>query len=444
MDNAAKKILVVEDDDFFRNTISDYLSNKYEVSSAANGRAALKSIESDNFDLIITDIKMPLVSGIELLKSVKETKEVNFIIMSGFAINDELHQVKQLGAKNFFLKPFSMAELDASIDIIFSKKNEKKCNSENFCKIPINDFISKPKLDFDIYIQLSSTNFVKLANYGEKLPIEQINQYKLKGIKYLHISKEDLKKIVQLNLNVSKALQSNPDISSEKKVNFLKYTGEILLKNIFIRDLSSEAFNDTKLYLDLTADIISDSLENITLLQSLIEHSEEVYAHSVAVSFYSVLIARKMQIHSLTTHYKLSMAGFFHDIGKKEIDPAILKKQSDTLSSNERKTLESHVMRGTEILSSIKNMPGDVIRIVSEHHEDCSGGGFPQKKPNLRQHPLSKIIQGTNTFLKEAAEMYALNRTVKPLEVIENIQRNHAKKIDSRVLIALKLIFSDN
>lgn len=107
------KILVVEDDQFFRDAICDLLKKKgYEVFEASNGKVAQEVILVQNFDVILSDIQMPSLTGIELLKWTQDKNITTpFILMTGFSMLLETQSAYDLGAKEFISKPFQQSEL---------------------------------------------------------------------------------------------------------------------------------------------------------------------------------------------------------------------------------------------------------------------------------------------------------------------------------------------
>jgi DNA-binding response OmpR family regulator len=111
-----KKILVVDDEEHMRFMLEDLLSADYQVSLAANGREAEALIAKSSFDLIITDLVMPEMNGIELVISIKNKKPKQKIIaISGGGGTtgrfDYLPVVQLLGADKIFAKPFELHEL---------------------------------------------------------------------------------------------------------------------------------------------------------------------------------------------------------------------------------------------------------------------------------------------------------------------------------------------
>jgi DNA-binding response OmpR family regulator len=111
------KILVAEDDPLILRTIETRLKKDgHEVIATEDGRSALQHIESDNPELIITDIMMPFASGLEIIVAVKKTgKKTPVIILSGMGQENTVLEAFKLGADDYITKPFSPNELSIRI-----------------------------------------------------------------------------------------------------------------------------------------------------------------------------------------------------------------------------------------------------------------------------------------------------------------------------------------
>lgn len=107
------KILAVDDEKSIRDSLSMILSDEgYEVNSAADGEEALKLINDENFDVIISDIKMPGVDGMELLsKASKVSPETFFIIMTAYASVNTAVEALRHGAFDYLIKPVEFDDL---------------------------------------------------------------------------------------------------------------------------------------------------------------------------------------------------------------------------------------------------------------------------------------------------------------------------------------------
>ena len=108
--------LVVEDEDMIRNKILNNINWKENgfnnVFSASNGIEALEIVDRTNIDIIITDIQMPEMSGIELIRKIKQrTKRVKVIIITAYAEFEYAKESIKLNVDDFILKPFRSKDL---------------------------------------------------------------------------------------------------------------------------------------------------------------------------------------------------------------------------------------------------------------------------------------------------------------------------------------------
>ncbi|MFP4458907.1 MAG: response regulator [Candidatus Zixiibacteriota bacterium] len=121
------RILLVDDEEKIINMLSRHFRFKgYEVYIAKNGREALEQLEQIKIDIIISDIKMPILSGIDLLRSVRRHYPMIHVIMiTGYVTLDNVLACMRLGADSCIFKPFEdMDELDEAVD--YATKNIKQ------------------------------------------------------------------------------------------------------------------------------------------------------------------------------------------------------------------------------------------------------------------------------------------------------------------------------
>ena len=112
-------ILVVDDSDIIRELLTAQLENEgYNVKTAENGEQAIKLIDESSFDLILLDIEMPNISGIDVLRHTKQSNiNTSTTVFMLTAQNDSEH-VKNcimLGAKDYILKPFNTSSIKQRI-----------------------------------------------------------------------------------------------------------------------------------------------------------------------------------------------------------------------------------------------------------------------------------------------------------------------------------------
>lgn len=107
------RILVVDDEPFSRQTLSECLrAMNYHVFEADGGRQAMESLRQDEPDVVISDMVMPGMDGLQLLKEAKALRaDVPFVMVTGFPSHSTAVKVMQQGASDFLAKPFTTEDL---------------------------------------------------------------------------------------------------------------------------------------------------------------------------------------------------------------------------------------------------------------------------------------------------------------------------------------------
>ncbi|HJR08517.1 MAG TPA: response regulator [Pyrinomonadaceae bacterium] len=109
-------ILVVDDDDAIRDTLYDLLSEDHLCHVAATAERALEWLATDVYDVVLTDISMPGLSGVELLGHVRQNQpQTPVIIISGIQDQEHAKGMITLGAFDYLLKPFRLEVVEQSV-----------------------------------------------------------------------------------------------------------------------------------------------------------------------------------------------------------------------------------------------------------------------------------------------------------------------------------------
>ncbi|WP_126246734.1 response regulator transcription factor [Chitinophaga rhizosphaerae] len=111
------KILIAEDDNLIRKTIEIKLAKDgYEIISCSEGNQALESIRSEKPDIVLTDIMLPSVSGLEIVSAIKqEGSPIKVIVLSTMGQENIVEEAFRLGADDYMTKPFSLTELSIRV-----------------------------------------------------------------------------------------------------------------------------------------------------------------------------------------------------------------------------------------------------------------------------------------------------------------------------------------
>jgi len=162
-------ILIVDDDMAIKESVEKYLKLlKYEVRTALNAEEALEILASFNVDIVLTDIMMQGMDGLELTRKIKESYNSDVMVMTGYSAEYSYEKAVQAGASDFIFKPFRFEELNLRINRVLreaSFKKERLTLLKKLRKLAITDaltglynsrhFFSQIKIEIDRYKRYS-------------------------------------------------------------------------------------------------------------------------------------------------------------------------------------------------------------------------------------------------------------------------------------------------
>ncbi|MBD3307383.1 response regulator [candidate division KSB3 bacterium] len=169
-----KRILIVDDEKVFSGYLDQILTRKgFEVEVANNGEEALAVVEKAEFDLILSDIKMPKMGGIELLRALREKSQtgrndglsVAVVMMTAHGSIETAVEAMKIGANDYITKPFNAQEVLMVIDKVFEQRRLQQENQylrgEVLGKYHVENIISQsPKMEriFELIASVAATD----------------------------------------------------------------------------------------------------------------------------------------------------------------------------------------------------------------------------------------------------------------------------------------------
>lgn len=120
-------ILIVDDDLAIKESVEEYLKIlNYEVKSALNAKKALELLDSFKADVVLTDIMMQGMDGLELTRKIKSSFDTDVVVMTGYSAEYSYEEAVQAGASDFIFKPFRFEELDLRIKRVLREASFKR------------------------------------------------------------------------------------------------------------------------------------------------------------------------------------------------------------------------------------------------------------------------------------------------------------------------------
>ena len=124
-----RSILIVDDELGVRESLKMILMPTYQVHTAADGKEALQSILKDKIDLVALDLRMPGLSGMDVLRQIKKNDpDIEVIIITAYSTAEDAKEASRYGAGDFITKPFDASDLVSSV----IKSLERRSNNLRF------------------------------------------------------------------------------------------------------------------------------------------------------------------------------------------------------------------------------------------------------------------------------------------------------------------------
>ena len=237
MDENIARILVIEDEEDVRESYLDMFEFfGYEVDSAPNGREGVVKVTNNDYDIVITDLNMPEMDGIEVLKVVKKNKPyIEVIVITGYATLENAIKAMKIGAYDYFTKPIDLEHvkivLAKCIQSIKARKENEELKGLNQKLTELNELKDK---------------FITITNHELRTPLTVLKGYldlidmflpensDKDLVEALDISKETMKEMVTI-------IEHLHDLS------FFDYGKKNYTKNEFVlTELLQTIFNEMK------------------------------------------------------------------------------------------------------------------------------------------------------------------------------------------------------
>lgn len=121
-----KRILIIDDEASIRDLCARVLSRAgFTVVTAGNGTEGLKKLQGETFDLVISDIRMPDISGLEVLEHAKQHyPSISVVLITGFGTPEAMARAKAAGADRILTKPFNPIELLTAVKEVLPNENK--------------------------------------------------------------------------------------------------------------------------------------------------------------------------------------------------------------------------------------------------------------------------------------------------------------------------------
>lgn len=291
---------------------------------------------------------------------------------------------------------------------------------DDYCGLFLEDFLHIKYCPFDIFCRLSENKSVKILNSYDSINREFILRLKAKGVSRLFMKRNDYKKFISIN-----AFSSPSGCEGKERLEWIRQTSNTLLDDIYHHEVNLDNFFAAKQVVESTLDLVADNGLMFELIKELNEMSNDVYKQSLGMSIYSVLIASKMGLNDPKIKFRLSIAGLFSDMGLKQCPPELIEKSRILYNFKEQAEYIRHTDYSVDVLKGVDGLPEEILQVISQHHENLDGSGFPRRITKHQIHPLAKILRVAEEFCYMTLRTKHNRNVLSPLKALEELRKPH-------------------
>jgi response regulator RpfG family c-di-GMP phosphodiesterase len=407
------RVLVVDDEKFIRDIIADFLGMEgYIVRTAEDGTSAISELERARYDMVISDLKMPRMGGLDLLKEVARAHpDTLTVIMTGFGTVETAIDAMKRGAYDYILKPFKVEEV---VHIVQRGLEKSRLTAEN---LRLREALSLYKVSEAIAASLSLDEVMAtvtdsaFTEVGADVVTTWLDDGEGSFLpRSVHASPnlpegEDLGQLDKEAV-LERLRRGGPVVEHGARARELlaehpsRHVSSLLVVPLKVRDrlmgwiatlslTASRRFDEgQRKLLSIIASRAAAAIENARLyedLQSTFQQTIQSLArtidkmdhytagHSERVARYAVNLARSLGLPESQIEI-VRHSALMHDIGK--IGCVMNLNKAGKLTQDEYEIFKKHPSYGREILDPIRFL-GPVVPGVYLHHERWDGRGYP-------------------------------------------------------------------
>lgn len=455
-------VLIVEDDPMVSSFCTRLLQIKgYAVKTAFNGREALTTLQTHRFDLVLTDLQMPEMDGMALLREMRNHNyDVDTIMFTAYATVDTAREALKLGAFDYLTKPFSVDELERTVRRAVEwrrVRQERQRLSEVVALYEISQTFTST-LDTETAVrEIVELLWRRFSPAALSLSLVHPEDHELELLAHRGAH---TRAAVGVRVPIQQAVCC--DTLFEGHAQLIDYPEPVAPSHLarfvlrsndrpvgvldLVRSSDQPAFdNDDRTLLAICASQIAASLDNSRLYRQLKHQNLETIAalaasidardpytagHSLQVMRYAVRLGEVVGLERDRIE-ALRYGGLLHDIGKIGVPDAILLKPA-RLSPEEMETMRAHAVIGVEIVRGIKALRA-VLPIIRHHHERIDGAGYPDGLSG-EQIPLEARIMAIADAYDTMTSDRAYRRAMSQDEAIAELRRGRGTQWDAGLI----------
>lgn len=453
-----EKILLVDDDEINLMMTEMVLSEMgYMVTTAQSGEEAIALLRASHYDLLLLDVVMYPLTGLETLARIREIPEIKGIrtvFLTASSDRMDMTEAIRLGALDFIRKPALPENLLSIVRhalLIREKETILAVDDDEMSLLAVQELFG---IRYDVRSAASGAEALReIEKEPPDLVLLDLHMPEMNGIEVLHRIRDidACENLPVVFLTADTDSNTEADLFKEGAMDYIAkpFVMQVAMQRIrrildlkhLQNSLHDEVDRKTKAFQESNEKLHNLSAQIVRALVGAIDAKDPyTNGHSARVAEYAREIARRlgMSANAIREVYNVAI---LHDVGKIGIPSTIINK-SGKLTDEEYDLIKSHAMKGCSILKPISEMPSLSIG-ARWHHERYDGKGYPDGKAGEDIPEIARIICVADCY--DAMSSDRSYRKALPQSLVRSeIERNKGTQFDPRIAeIMLQMIDED-
>jgi len=442
-----KTLLLVDDDPNILKALKRLLRREsYTIRQANGGAEALQLLEENPVNVIISDHRMPIMTGVEFLAQVKEKyPDITRIVLSGYSDIDTITEaINEGNIYKFIAKPWDDEQIKTTVKEAFEQNYLRLENSRLAEELTTaNTLLLKKNEETAGFLEQvvnHNTDGIIIIDDSKKIIFSNPSALTLLLDHYLVFPGDEFKLPFKEGQIVHQRLsgKNNDDLLIQVHCSTISYKSKQAFLITLHDDSNIERIDLEKKRSDSHLKEFCYQIVNAVSL-AIEQRNSYLTGHHNRVSRLAVAIGSKMELNDAAL-LELKIGGLVHDIGNIFI-PAEIFNNTTSFNEENRLTMQQHTAKTYKIISNIE-FPWPVAEIILQHYENIDGSGYPYGLSGKDIKLESKVMAIANAA-SSMSEDRSYRHKLPVKDIINNLKLESGKKFEPEIVdICIELIQS--
>lgn len=288
------------------------------------------------------------------------------------------------------------------------EKSIEEIDKDEFIPMKLRSFYIFKKVDYDVYLELTGTKFIKIISAGKQYTHSEINNYAKKGIRFLYLRKNEYLKFLEEGIERLITIFSSAHKMTSKQI-ITNQIRSVLIIHQYVQSVgvSENLIKLVDIVIAVSRNVIREHKKFKNILPFFPQNHSDIAEQSILTMYAAECVITFLGWASETSRKKLGLASLLYDSMLTNDDLTKIKSLEDPnlqlFTASEQEEFRMHPIKAAEVAQFFQGYP-DTDFIVAQHHERPGGTGFPYKLTTnkLTAHSCTFIL--ANNFVSRLVE----------------------------------------